>query len=128
MTAIPDFENYAFKVGPLTKADGGGYVITFPDLPGCMSDGATYAEAIKNGRDAFRAWMSTQIEDCRPVPVPATDQGAPAKFVLRLPKYLHSRLTVRAAAEGVSLNSLVQVFVAEALGRRNERAKRSKRP
>ena len=51
--ATPEFESYPFKVEPLKKADGGGFVITFPDLPGCMSDGATYEEAIENGRDAI---------------------------------------------------------------------------
>jgi hypothetical protein len=35
--------------------EGGGYLIEFPDLPGCMSDGATIEEAITNGIDAIRA-------------------------------------------------------------------------
>ena len=39
------FEAYAHVVEPLTEEDGGGYLITFPDLPGCMSDGETEVEA-----------------------------------------------------------------------------------
>ena len=50
------FEEYMHEVAPLTKEDGGGFVITFPDLPGCMSDGETIEETIANGRDAFLAW------------------------------------------------------------------------
>ena len=47
---------YMHEVAPLPKEDGGGFVITFPDLPGCMSDGETIEETIANGRDAFLAW------------------------------------------------------------------------
>lgn len=120
--ATPKFENYSFKVEPLKKEDGGGFVIVFPDLPGCMSDGATYEEAIENGREAFQAWMDSMNEDGKSMPKPGSGQEAPAKFVLRLPRSMHERLTTRASAEGVSLNSLVQVYVAEAMGKREGRS------
>ncbi len=116
MSQIPVFEKYPFNIEPLPTDEGGGYVITFPDLPGCLSDGETVEQAIAHGREAFRAWMESVIADGKPIPEP---HGAaePAKFVLRLPRTLHSRLTSRASAEGVSLNSLVQTYVAEGLGR-----------
>ena len=41
--------NYPFEVLPLSKDEGGGYAITFPDLPGCRSDGETPEKAIENG-------------------------------------------------------------------------------
>jgi antitoxin HicB len=116
MSKIPAFETYPFSVDPLPKEEGGGYVITFPDLPGCMSDGDTVDETIAHGREAFQAWMESLIEDGKPIPEP--HGGAePAKFVLRLPRTLHCRLASRAAAEGVSLNALVQTYAAEGLGR-----------
>lgn len=118
MSNVPEFEKYPFKVEPLPEDEGGGFVIRFPDLPGCMSDGATYEETIANGRDAFQAWMAAQIEDGRPVPQPH-GEGEPAKFVQRLPKYLHTQLIERAAQEGVSMNSLVMAFVAEGLAVRH---------
>ena len=39
------FEDYAHVISPMPKEYGEGFVITFPDLPGCMSDGKTEAEA-----------------------------------------------------------------------------------
>ena len=39
------FEDYHFEIRPLSQEEGGGYLITFPDLPGCMSDGDTPDEA-----------------------------------------------------------------------------------
>jgi antitoxin HicB len=44
---------YRFTIRPLPEDQGGGYLIEFPDLPGCMSYGATI-EAITNGLDAVR--------------------------------------------------------------------------
>jgi antitoxin HicB len=52
------FEIYAHIVRPLTKDEGGGFLITFPDLPGCMSDGETMEEAKENGCDAFLGLIS----------------------------------------------------------------------
>ncbi len=118
---IPDFDDYPFEIRPLSEEDSGGFLITFPDLPGCMSDGETPEEAIREGRDAFRCWMLAHIEDGRPVPLPNSG-GEPGKFVQRLPKSLHAKLAARAKQEGVSLNTLVLAFIAEGLGRRESHA------
>ncbi len=111
------FDNYAFDLRPLSKAEGGGWLITWPDLPGCMSDGQTPEEAVQNGRDAFAAWMSVREEVLKePAPKPSTPEGQPARFVLRTPKSMHTRLVAKAKAEGTSLNTLVTTFIAERLG------------
>ncbi len=49
---------YPFMIRTLSPSEGGGYLIEFPDLPGCMSDGKTIEETIKNGQDAMRCWLS----------------------------------------------------------------------
>ena len=43
------FEAYSHIISQIPKEEGGGFLVTFPDLPGCMSDGATEAEAVANG-------------------------------------------------------------------------------
>jgi antitoxin HicB len=45
--------SYRFTVRPLSKAEGGGFLEEYPDIPGCMSDGATIEEAIANGREVL---------------------------------------------------------------------------
>jgi antitoxin HicB len=118
------FEAYAHIISALPAEDGGGFLITFPDLPGCMSDGKTEAEAVKNGRDAFVAVISALRDMGREIPAPsftpndATAPAASGKFVARVPKSVHAKLSARAKAEGVSLNTLVLAFLAEGLGRR----------
>jgi antitoxin HicB len=117
------FEAYAHIVSPLSAEEGGGFLITFPDLPGCMSDGETEADAIANGRDAFESWVSARADAGKPIPEPAyRPEATPSvsgRFVTRLPKSVHAKLAERAKAEGVSLNTLVLTFIAEGLGRKD---------
>ena len=91
-------------------------MITYPDLPGCMSDGETPEEAIKNGEDAMQCWIEAVKEAGRDVPQPS--ESSSGKFITRIPKSLHARLVSRARQEGVSMNALVSAFIAECLGRR----------
>lgn len=60
------FEAYARTISPLFAQDGGGYLLTLPDLPGCMADGET--EAVANGRDAFVAVVSALADMGRDIP------------------------------------------------------------
>lgn len=120
------FEEYMHEISPLSAEDGGGFLITFPDLPGCMSDGATVEETIANGRDAFSAWIAAAIDMGKPVPKPAAKPvelvEASGKFVARLPRSLHARLVSMARQEGVSLNTLVLTLISESIGHKEKRA------
>lgn len=120
------FEAYTHIVSPIPAEDGGGFLVTFPDLPGCMSDGETEQEAIANARDAFSAWVSAHVDAGEEVPSPEyrTEPAADmsGKFVARVPKTIHAKLAARAREEGVSLNTLVLTLIAEGLGRRDVHA------
>ena len=118
------FEAYAHVVEPLSEDDGGGYLITFPDLPGCMSDGETIEAAMANGRDAFSVWVSARAHQGKPIPKPTRhgDSAQPVRMMQRLPRSLHAELVARARAEGTSLNTLVTMLLAEGLGRRDRHA------
>ena len=63
---------YRFSVRPLSLEEGGGYLIEYPDLPGCISDGETPEEAIHNGRDAVLAYLRSCVQhsDAAPQPRP----------------------------------------------------------
>jgi antitoxin HicB len=51
--------------------------------------------------------------------IPAPGEPASGKFIARIPKSMHARLSARARQEGVSMNALVSAFLAESLGRRD---------
>ena len=66
------FEDYPHEIRPLSEEEGGGYLITIPDLPGCMSDGGTREEALENGKDAFQGWIAAAEVENTPVPRPSS--------------------------------------------------------
>lgn len=111
--------DYPFTVRPLAAEEGGGYLVEFPDLPGCISDGETVDEAITNGMYAKQEWLAAARELSRQIPEPGGQLSG--KWVQRVPKSVHARLVERAEREGVSLNTLVVALIAEGLGRKRSR-------
>lgn len=54
-------------------SDGaGGYVVEFPDLQGCVTEGSTLSEALEMGVDAASGWVLDELEDGNKIPA-ATD-------------------------------------------------------
>lgn len=62
---------YAILVEPLPLEDGGGFLATVLDLPGCMSDGETPEEALVNVQDAIAAWIEAAQDMGHSVPPPS---------------------------------------------------------
>ena len=56
---------------PLSEREGGGYLASVPDLPGCMSDGETPEEALENVRDAIQCWIDAAHRLGREIPQPS---------------------------------------------------------
>ena len=110
-----NLDQYQFTVRPLSEEEGGGYLVEYPDIPGCMSDGETIEEAIRNGREALRDCVAVFAESGRQLPKPAIEA---AQWRQRLPRTLYSKLARQAKSEGVSINSLVTAIIAEAVGAR----------
>jgi antitoxin HicB len=46
----------------------GGYTVTVPTLPGCVTQGETIEEAIAMAKDAIRLYIESLIADGEPVP------------------------------------------------------------
>jgi antitoxin HicB len=67
---------YPIVVEPLPVEEGGGFVATVPDLPGCMSDGATPEEAVSNVQDAIVAWIEAAQDLGHPIPKPSRHLAA----------------------------------------------------
>ena len=108
-------ESYPFTIRPLTEEEGGGFLVEYPDLPGCISDGGTPEESLRDGADAVKAYLLDCAKHGDPIPRPNLASG---QWRQRVPRSLHARLVARARQEGVSLNTLVTAMIAEGLGRR----------
>jgi predicted RNase H-like HicB family nuclease len=68
--------DYPVLITPLSSEDGGGYLATVPDLPGCMSDGATLEEAAHNVDLAILEWIDEARRLGREIPLPAVQSPA----------------------------------------------------
>ncbi len=62
--------DYKVVIELLPEEEGGGYLATVPELPGCMSDGATRAEALTNVEDAIATWLFCARKMGTPIPEP----------------------------------------------------------
>ncbi|MEK6689876.1 MAG: type II toxin-antitoxin system HicB family antitoxin [Nitrospirota bacterium] len=51
-----------------TPAEEGGYTVTAPALPGCISEGETYEEALQNIKEAIQAYVESLQKDGLPIP------------------------------------------------------------
>ena len=47
-----------------------GFLVEVIELPGCMTDGLTEAEALANVPEAMAAWLETALLDGNPIPAP----------------------------------------------------------
>ena len=50
--------------------DDNSFVVEVPELPGCIADGLTYAEAVKNAEEIIDKWIETARKLGRPIPEP----------------------------------------------------------
>ena len=46
----------------------GGYVVSVPSLPGCMSQGKTKEEALRNIEDAIEGYLQALADTGQPIP------------------------------------------------------------
>jgi antitoxin HicB len=96
-----------FEIRELSKDEGGGWLITFPELSGCVSDGDTIEEAIINGADAEKAWLEAN-KGWKP-------EERSGKLNIRIPKTIHRELANQADRENVSINTLIVSYLSSAL-------------
>lgn len=68
---MSDPSDYRYAATPLPPEDGGGYVVTFVDIPGCLGVGDTEAEAIEDGQKALFACLDALKAVDREAPVPS---------------------------------------------------------
>ena len=47
-----------------------GFVVEVPELPGCVADGESYAQAVANAQVVIEEWIETARQLNRPIPEP----------------------------------------------------------
>src|SRR5579863_1435636 len=114
------------------RDEEGDFVARVDELPGCAAHGKSAAEALRNLEEAKELWIAESLDAGQSVPEPAAEEALPSgKWVQRVPRSLHRKLTALARREGVSLNQLVSTILSEAVGAKtagNGFRERARRP
>ena len=85
----------------------GGYVVAFPDLPGCITQVDGIEEVSAMAEDARIGWIETEYEQGNDIPLPSHPEEYSGKFNVRIPRSLHRSLAEAAEKQGISLNQYV---------------------
>src|SRR5690348_10186893 len=99
----------------LKKDDDGDVVAKITELEGCIAHGPDEAEALRCLREVQRVWIESCLESGQQIPEPDPEEVLPSgKWVQRVPRSLHLKLTQLAKKEEVSLNQLVTSILSAA--------------
>lgn len=95
---------YNYIIQHVEDESGKYYYAKVLELDGCQSTGETFEEAYNNLKEAMEGWIETKIENGFEIPMPVGYEDFSGKFIVRIPKSLHYKLTIEAKQEGISLN------------------------
>ena len=111
MKTLNDYMKMPYRMEIVEDQDEGGYVISYPDLPGCITCGETIESAIANAADAKRSWIKAAIEEGIEIHEPDSLEEYSGQFKLRIPRSLHRSLAEHSKREGISMNEAVKNLV-----------------
>jgi len=72
-------------------SEDGGYCITFPDLPGCITEGDTLKEAMHMAKDALELYIYNLEDDKEEIPTPSAPESIKVhngSFVVPIEAYM----------------------------------------
>lgn len=79
MKKLNDYLAMPYRMEIVEDKDEGGYVVSFPDLPGCITCGETIESAVANGADAKKAWLEAALESGVEIQEPDSLDNSAAK-------------------------------------------------
>lgn len=104
MKNLEEYLALPYKMEIREDREEGGYILSFPELRGCLTCGETLEQALANASDAKREWLRAAIEEGYKIPLPGEGDAYSGQFKLRLPKTLHRQLAEHSRREGISMN------------------------
>ena len=90
---------------------GGGFHVTFPDVPGALTAGATEAEALELAGDALVAILAARARKGLDIPVPGAATGE--RRLVPVPPVVAAKLALH---EAMRARGLTDAALAERLG------------
>ena len=89
MKTMNDYISMNYRMEIVEDKDEGGFVVSFPELPGCITCGETIEADLEEG---------IEIQE------PDSLEEYSGQFKLRIPRSLHRSLAEHSKKEGISMN------------------------
>jgi predicted RNase H-like HicB family nuclease len=108
--------------------DDGSYTITYPDLPGCISEGKSLGNAVYMAESALKQWIEYLTEKKKTIPAPSSIQsvktesgefanliraevkdGRAVKRTISIPQWMDEKVS----ESGLSLSRVLQEALTE---------------
>ena len=99
----------------------GGYTVTVQEFPGCIAEGDTAEEALRNFDAAAASWIDAAVASGLAIAEPVEAPVYSGRIALRIPGCLHQDVAHLAGIDECSINQLLSVAIAEYVGRRRGR-------
>ena len=101
---LNNYMQMPYRMEIIEDKEEGGFVVTYPDLPGCITCGETIESAVANALDAKKEWLTAAIEDGIEIHEPDGLENYSGQFKIRMPRSLHRLLAEHSKREGISMN------------------------
>ena len=103
MKTLNDYLEISYRMEIIEDKEEGGFVISYPDLPGCITCGETIESAVANAFDAKKTWIEAALEEGKEIFEPNSLEDYSGQFKLRIPRSLHRSLAEHSQREGISI-------------------------
>lgn len=104
MRTLSDYMAMSYRMEIVEDQEEGGFVVSYPELPGCITCGETIEAAVANALDAKKSWIEAALEEGIEIQEPDSLEDYSGQFKLRIPRSLHRSLAEHSKKEGISMN------------------------
>ena len=104
MKTLNDYMAMSYRMEIVEDKEDDGFVVSYPDLPGCITCGETLISAVENAQDTKKAWLEAALEDGIEIHEPNSLDDYSGQFKLRILRSLHRSLAEHSQREGISMN------------------------
>ena len=80
MKKLEEYMALPYRMELIPDKEEGGFVVSFPDLPGCLTSGETPEAALNNAVDAKREWFLAAMEEGVEIPEPDALEDCSGQF------------------------------------------------
>ena len=101
---LNEYMELPYRMEIVPDVEEGGYAVTFPELPGCITCGETLEAAVSNAAEAKKVWLEAALDEGLEIARPDALNDYSGQFKLRIPKSLHRQLSEHSKREGISMN------------------------